>query len=66
MMQLYDQEEIMRVHDMRIRRDSGIMNVVAVLKGMGVSFVEVVDKIAGQFNMSQERARTEVEEYWNK
>ena len=42
------------------------MNVVAVLKEMEVSFVEVVDKIAGQFNMSQERVRTEVEEYWNK
>ena len=66
MMHLYDQEEIMRVHDMRIRRDSGIMNVVAVLKEIEVSFVEVVDKIAGQFNMPQERVRTEVEEYWNK
>jgi hypothetical protein len=56
----------MRVHDMRIRRDSGIMNVVAVLKGMGVPFVEVVDKIAGQFNLSPERAQAEVKEYWNK
>ena len=66
MMQLYDQEEVMRVHDIVVARDSGIMNVVAVLKGMGLSFVEVVNKIAEQFSLTKERAESEVSEYWDK
>ena len=65
MMQLYDQEEIMRVHDIGVARDSGIMNVVAVLKGMGLSFVEVANKIAEQFCLTKERAESEVSEYWS-
>ena len=65
MMQLYDQEEIMRVHDIGVARDSGIMNVVAVLKGMGLSFVEVANKIAEQFSLTKERAESEVSEYWS-
>lgn len=64
MMQLYDQEEIMRVHDRGIARDSGIMNVVAVLKGIGMSFVEIVNKVSEQFGLSQEIAEKEVEHYW--
>ena len=64
MMQLYDQEEIMRVHDMRIRRDSGIMSAVAALKKVQISLEEVVKIVAEQFNMPQERAQAEVEEYW--
>ncbi len=65
MMQLYDQEEIMRVHDIGVARDSGIMNVVAVLKGMGLSFVEVANKIAEQFSLTKERAESEISEYWS-
>lgn len=64
MMQLYDREEIMRVHDFNVARDSGIMNVVRALKGVGLSFSEIVDKIRVQFNLSPERAKEEVEEYW--
>lgn len=37
MMQLYDQEEIMRAHDRGVARDSGIMNVVVALKGIIIS-----------------------------
>lgn len=66
MMQLYDQEEIMRVHDMRIRQDSGIMSAVTALKKVQISLEEVVKIVAEQFNMSQERAQAEVEEYWKK
>lgn len=64
MMQLYDQEEIMRVHDRGIARDSGIMNVVVALKGIGMSFAEIVNKVAEQFGLSQEIAEKEVEGYW--
>ena len=64
MMQLYDQEEVMRVYISNERRDSGIMNVVRALKDIGLSFAEVVEKIAGQFNMTYERAEKEVEGYW--
>ncbi len=64
MMQLYDQEEIMRVHDKGIAKDSGIMNVVVVLKGIGMSFAEIVNKVAEQFGLSQEIAEKEVEVYW--
>ncbi len=65
MMQLYDQEEIMRVHIQSERKDSGIMNVVQVLKGMGVSFSDIVNKIAEQFHLSPEKAEKEVRGYWN-
>lgn len=64
MMQLYDQEEVMRMYISNERRDSGIMNVVAALKDLGLSFAEVVEKIAGQFHMSHERAEEEVKDYW--
>ncbi len=64
MMQLYDQEEVMRMYISNERRDSGIMNVVAALKDLGFSFAEVVEKIAGQFHMSHERAEEEVKDYW--
>lgn len=66
MMQLYDQEEVMRVHILSERRDSGIMNVVTALKGIGLSFAEVVNKIAEQFSLTKERAEREVNEYWDK
>ena len=64
MMQLYDQEEVMRVYISNERRDSGIMNVVMALRDVGLSFAEVVEKIAGQFQLPYERAKKEVEGYW--
>lgn len=65
MMQLYDQEEIMRMHIQSERKDSGIMNVVQVLKGMGFSFSDIVNKIAEQFHLSSEKAEKEVKGYWD-
>lgn len=65
MMQLYDQEEIMRVHIQSERKDSGIMNVVQVLKSLGFSFSEIVNKIAEQFHLSLEKAEKEVKGYWD-
>lgn len=65
MMQLYDQEEIMRVHDKSVARDSGIMNVVKVLKDLDLSFSEIVNKIEKQFHLSPERAEKEVRGYWD-
>lgn len=64
MMQLYDQEEVMRTYVASERRDAGIMNVVMVLKNMGLSFAEVVEKVARQFHLPDERAEGEVREYW--
>lgn len=64
MMQLYDQEEIMKVHIQSERRDSGIMNVVIALRELGLTFIEVVNKVEKQFNLSQEIAEREVKEYW--
>jgi len=64
MMQLYDQEEVMRVYIANERRDFGIMNVVNALQDIGLSFTEVVEKISGQFGLSHERAEREVEGYW--
>ncbi|MCC8103843.1 MAG: hypothetical protein LUI87_18485 [Lachnospiraceae bacterium] len=65
MMPLYDREEIMRVHDFNVARDAAIMNVVAVLKDIGLSFDEIVVKVKAQFDLSEERAKAEVEEYWD-
>ena len=53
----------MRTHIMSERRDSGIKSVVTVLKGMGLSFTEIADKIAERFNLSLEKAQKKVEEY---
>ena len=63
MWELYDQEEIMRVYIQSERRDSGIMNVV---REVGFSFSEIVNKIEKQFNLSKETVENEVKEYWNK
>lgn len=60
MMQLYDQEEIMRVHDMGI----AIRAIVETYQDLGRAFAETVDKIAEKFSLSIERAEEEVSEYW--
>ncbi len=65
MMQLYDQEEVMRVHILNERRDSAIRATVEAFQEVGLSFVDVVEKIAAKFSLSKERAESEVSEYWN-
>lgn len=64
MMQLYDQEEIMRVHDIGVAKDAAIRATVEAYKELGLAFTEAVRKIAEKFTMSQENAEREVEEYW--
>lgn len=64
MMQLYDQEEIMRVHDIGVAKDAAIRATVEVYKELGIAFAEAVRRIAEKFTMSQESAEREVEEYW--
>lgn len=60
MMQLYDKEEIMRVHDIGI----AIRTMVEVYQEVGCSFKEVVEKIAAKYSMSKEVVEDEVKEYW--
>ncbi len=64
MMQLYDQEEIMRIHDIRVARDASIQTAVETYQEFGLPFADAVDKIAKKFSMSYERAEDEVREYW--
>lgn len=64
MMQLYDQEEIMRVHVQSKCKDAAIQTAVEMCQEFGVSFTDTVDKIAKKFSMSRERAEGEVKEYW--
>lgn len=64
MMQLYDQEEIMRVHDIRVAKDSAIQTAVEMCQEFGLAFADTVEKIAKKFSMSHERAEDEVKEYW--
>ena len=64
MMQLYDQEEIMRVHDIRVAKDAAIQTAVEIWQEMGLNFIDTVEKIAKKFSMSHERAEEEVREYW--
>ena len=66
MMQLYDQEEIMRVHDIGIARDSAIRTAVELCQDFGMTFIDAVEKVAAKFSMTKERAEKEVSEYWNK
>ena len=60
MMQLYDKEEIMRVHDIGI----AIRAMVEVYQEVGCSFKEVVEKIAAKYSMSKDVVEDEVKEYW--
>ena len=65
MMQLYDQEEVMRMHIQSERRASAIRTAVEMCQEFGMAFIDAVDKIASKFSLSPERAQKEVEEYWN-
>lgn len=47
------------------RRDSAIRATVEAFQEVGLSFVDVVEKIAAKFSLSKERAESEVSEYWN-
>ena len=60
MMQLYDKEEIMRVHDIGVT----IRTMVEVYQEVGFSFQEVVEKIAAKYSMSKDIVEDEVKEYW--
>ena len=64
MMQLYDQEEIMRIHDIRVARDASIQTAIETYQEFGLPFADAVDKIAKKFSMSHKRAEEEVKEYW--
>lgn len=64
MMQLYDQEEIMRVHDMGVAKDAAIRSAVETYQECGMIFSDVVKRIAVRFLLSQETAEKEVEECW--
>lgn len=66
MMQLYDQEEIMRVHDKRIEMDSKIQATVETCQEFGMNFIDTTDKIAKKYSLSKDRAEIEVREYWIK
>lgn len=60
MMQLYDKQEIMRVHDIGI----AIRTSAEVYQEIGCSFKEVVEKIATKYSMSKEIVEDEIKEYW--
>lgn len=66
MMQLYDQQEIMRVHDKRIEMDSKIQATVETCQEFGMNFIDTTDKIAKKYSLSKDRAEIEVREYWIK
>lgn len=64
MMQLYDQEEIMRVHDIGVARDAAIRATVEAYQECGMAFIDVVKKVAAKFVLSHETAEKEVGECW--
>lgn len=64
MMQLYDHEEIMRVHILSERRDAAICASVEMCQDFKMTFNDTVDKIAEKFSLSSEMAEEEVLEYW--
>ena len=64
MMQLYDQEEIMRVHVLSKCRDAEIRTAVEICQDFKMTFMDTVDKIAKRVSLSSERAEEEVAEYW--
>ena len=64
MMQLYDQEEIMRIHIRSVQKDAAIQATVEAYQEFGVSFADIVEKVAKKFSISHEIAEEEVREYW--
>ncbi len=60
MMQLYDQEEIMRAHD----RGIAIRTAVEMCQDFGMNFRETVEKISVKFTLSKEGSQEQVMEYW--
>ncbi|MCX4321017.1 MAG: hypothetical protein OSJ44_15100 [Lachnospiraceae bacterium] len=64
MVQLYDQEEIMRMHILSECRDAAICASVEICQEFKMTFKDTVDKIAEKFSLSSERAEEEVLEYW--
>ena len=66
MMQLYDQQEIMRVHDKGIEMNSKIQATVETCQEFGMNFIDTTDKIAKKYSLSKDRAEIEVREYWIK
>ena len=64
MMQLYDQEEIMRIHVRSVRKDAAIQTTVEICQEFGMDFADTVEKVAKKFSMSHEVAEEEVREYW--
>lgn len=64
MMQLYNQEEIIRVHDIGAARDSVIRTVVEMCQDFGMTFMDAVEKVSVKFSFSKERTEREVIEYW--
>lgn len=64
MMQLYDDEEIARLHDITLARRVAICTTVGVCKDFNMTFSDTVKKIASKFEISHEQAEKEVEEYW--
>ena len=63
-MQLYDQEEIMRVHDIEVAKDAAIRSAVETYQECGMTFFAVVKRIAERFRFSMEKAEKEVGDYW--
>ena len=64
MMQLYDQEEIMRMHVRSVRKDTAIQTTVEDWQEFGKSFADTVEKVIRKFSISREMAEEEVKEYW--
>lgn len=58
--QLCDQEEIMRVHDKGI----AIPTAVEMCQDFGMNFKETVEKVSIKFTLSKESSQKQVMEYW--
>lgn len=60
MMQLYDREEIMKMHDFGV----AVRAAVETYRDCNMDFQDVVNRISDRFAISNELAEEKVEEYW--
>ena len=60
MMQLYDREEIMRMHDF----DVAVRATVETYQDCDMDFKDVINRISNRFQISRERAEEMAGEYW--
>ena len=64
---LFDEDEIMRIHDVNVRKDereNGIRALVSMCKKLGGSILDATESVVKDFGISEQEAGALVRKYW--